>query len=185
MKLLWHSHGQNQTTDRHWPWAFSSWKLSLPGLYKLDLLILFLFVFCLFFLVVFLLLWWLATSKQLISNSENLENNSVVSIGIPPFLIQKGTCKHIFLRTGLRALPQVLPHEVSPVFLCRQGPAKPEVLMVQWPGKRSARRLQRNNSLSPNSPLFSTGTVFHILKIFKMHAHSSKEKNTCIFLSNA
>ncbi|XP_040402373.1 N-terminal EF-hand calcium-binding protein 1 isoform X3 [Anser cygnoides] len=39
----------------------------------------------------------------------------------------------------------------------RQGPTKPEVLSVQWPGKRSARRLQRNNSLSPNSPHFNTG----------------------------
>nr|XP_038029533.1 N-terminal EF-hand calcium-binding protein 1 [Anas platyrhynchos] len=38
-----------------------------------------------------------------------------------------------------------------------QGPTKPEVLSVQWPGKRSARRLQRNNSLSPNSPHFNTG----------------------------
>ncbi|XP_076188287.1 N-terminal EF-hand calcium-binding protein 1 isoform X1 [Aptenodytes patagonicus] len=39
----------------------------------------------------------------------------------------------------------------------RQDPTKPEVLSIQWPGKRSARRLQRNNSLLPNSPRFSTG----------------------------
>ncbi|XP_033929890.1 N-terminal EF-hand calcium-binding protein 1-like, partial [Melopsittacus undulatus] len=39
----------------------------------------------------------------------------------------------------------------------RQDPAKPEVLSIQWPGKHSSRRLQRNNSLSPNSPRFSTG----------------------------
>ncbi|XP_010120355.1 PREDICTED: N-terminal EF-hand calcium-binding protein 1, partial [Chlamydotis macqueenii] len=38
----------------------------------------------------------------------------------------------------------------------RQGPTKPEVLSIQWPGKRSARRLQRNNSLSASSPLFNT-----------------------------
>ncbi|KFQ20394.1 N-terminal EF-hand calcium-binding protein 1, partial [Mesitornis unicolor] len=42
----------------------------------------------------------------------------------------------------------------------RQDPAKPEVLSIQWPGKRSARRLQRNNSLSPNSPHFSTVTFY-------------------------
>ncbi|XP_055562135.1 N-terminal EF-hand calcium-binding protein 1 isoform X2 [Falco biarmicus] len=41
----------------------------------------------------------------------------------------------------------------------RQDPTKPEVLSIQWPGKRSARRLQRNNSLSPNSPHFSTGWI--------------------------
>ncbi|NXW32516.1 NECA1 protein, partial [Phaetusa simplex] len=38
----------------------------------------------------------------------------------------------------------------------RQGPTKPEVLSVQWPGKRSARRLQKN-SLLPISPHFNTG----------------------------
>ncbi|KFV72570.1 N-terminal EF-hand calcium-binding protein 1, partial [Dryobates pubescens] len=38
----------------------------------------------------------------------------------------------------------------------RQGPTKPEVLSVEWPRKRSARRLQRNNSLVPTSPQFST-----------------------------
>ncbi|XP_006636063.2 N-terminal EF-hand calcium-binding protein 1 isoform X1 [Lepisosteus oculatus] len=40
----------------------------------------------------------------------------------------------------------------------RQGPEKPEkpeVLSIQWSGKRSNRRLQRNNSLSPNNPLFN------------------------------
>uniref|UniRef100_A0AAX7VPF6 N-terminal EF-hand calcium binding protein 1 n=1 Tax=Astatotilapia calliptera TaxID=8154 RepID=A0AAX7VPF6_ASTCA len=37
----------------------------------------------------------------------------------------------------------------------KQGPVKPEVLSIQWSGRRSNRRLQRNNSLSPNNPLFS------------------------------
>ncbi|NXX44856.1 NECA1 protein, partial [Tricholaema leucomelas] len=41
----------------------------------------------------------------------------------------------------------------------RQGPTKPEVLSVQWPRKRSARRLQRNNSLLQTSPQFSTGWI--------------------------
>ncbi|XP_054023384.1 N-terminal EF-hand calcium-binding protein 1 isoform X2 [Dryobates pubescens] len=41
----------------------------------------------------------------------------------------------------------------------RQGPTKPEVLSVEWPRKRSARRLQRNNSLVPTSPQFSTGWI--------------------------
>ncbi|RXM99773.1 N-terminal EF-hand calcium-binding protein 1 [Acipenser ruthenus] len=34
-------------------------------------------------------------------------------------------------------------------------PVKPEVLSIQWSGKRSNRRLQRNNSLSPNNPHFN------------------------------
>lgn len=37
----------------------------------------------------------------------------------------------------------------------RQGPVKPEVLPIQWTGRRSNRRLQRNNSLSPNNPLLN------------------------------
>ncbi|NXA69750.1 NECA1 protein, partial [Mohoua ochrocephala] len=41
----------------------------------------------------------------------------------------------------------------------RKDPTKPEVLSVQWPGKRLARRLQRNNSLSSNNPHSSTGMV--------------------------
>ncbi|NXF19460.1 NECA1 protein, partial [Rhodinocichla rosea] len=41
----------------------------------------------------------------------------------------------------------------------RKDPTKPEVLSVQWPGKCSARRLQRNNSLSSNNPYSSTGWI--------------------------
>ncbi|KAM8967679.1 N-terminal EF-hand calcium-binding protein 1 isoform 2-T2 [Pelodytes ibericus] len=41
----------------------------------------------------------------------------------------------------------------------RQGPAKPEVLSIPWSGKRSNRRLQRNNSFSPNSPQFNLGLL--------------------------
>ncbi|NXU35174.1 NECA1 protein, partial [Drymodes brunneopygia] len=41
----------------------------------------------------------------------------------------------------------------------RKDPTKPEVLSVQWPGKRLARRLQRNNSLSLSNPHSSTGCI--------------------------
>uniref|UniRef100_A0A672J0D3 N-terminal EF-hand calcium binding protein 1 n=1 Tax=Salarias fasciatus TaxID=181472 RepID=A0A672J0D3_SALFA len=37
----------------------------------------------------------------------------------------------------------------------KQGPLKPEVLSIQWSGRRSNRRLQRNSSVSPNNPLLS------------------------------
>ncbi|XP_064410278.1 N-terminal EF-hand calcium-binding protein 1 [Latimeria chalumnae] len=40
----------------------------------------------------------------------------------------------------------------------RQSPAKPEVLSIQWSGKRSNRRFQRNNSLSPSNPHFNIVT---------------------------
>ncbi|XP_039593097.1 N-terminal EF-hand calcium-binding protein 1 isoform X1 [Polypterus senegalus] len=44
----------------------------------------------------------------------------------------------------------------------RQRPMKPEVLSIQWSGKRSNRRLQRNNSLSPNNPHFNiVGSGLH------------------------
>ncbi|XP_041892336.1 N-terminal EF-hand calcium-binding protein 1 isoform X1 [Corvus kubaryi] len=41
----------------------------------------------------------------------------------------------------------------------RKDPTKPEVFSIQWPGKRLARRLQRNNSLSSNYPHSSTGWI--------------------------
>ncbi|NXE63066.1 NECA1 protein, partial [Calcarius ornatus] len=41
----------------------------------------------------------------------------------------------------------------------RKDPTKPEVLSAQLPGKRSARRLQRNNSLSSNNTYSSTGWI--------------------------
>lgn len=41
----------------------------------------------------------------------------------------------------------------------RQGPTKPHVLSIPWSGKRSNRRLQRNNSFSPNSPQFNIGLL--------------------------
>ncbi|KFW05500.1 N-terminal EF-hand calcium-binding protein 1, partial [Eurypyga helias] len=47
----------------------------------------------------------------------------------------------------------------------RQEPTKPEVFSVQWPGKRSARRLQRSNSLLPNSSHFST-VIFYKCSLF-------------------
>ncbi|XP_024150461.1 N-terminal EF-hand calcium-binding protein 1 [Oryzias melastigma] len=37
----------------------------------------------------------------------------------------------------------------------KQGPVKPDILSIQLSGRRSNRRLQRNNSLSPNNPLLS------------------------------
>ncbi|XP_070798241.1 N-terminal EF-hand calcium-binding protein 1 [Pituophis catenifer annectens] len=39
----------------------------------------------------------------------------------------------------------------------QQVPKKPEVLKIQHPGRRSGRRLQRNNSFSPVSPLLNPG----------------------------
>ncbi|XP_070604131.1 N-terminal EF-hand calcium-binding protein 1 [Erythrolamprus reginae] len=39
----------------------------------------------------------------------------------------------------------------------QQVPKKPEVLKIQQPGRRSGRRLQRNNSFSPVSPLLNPG----------------------------
>uniref|UniRef100_A0ACB8FG65 N-terminal EF-hand calcium-binding protein 1 n=1 Tax=Sphaerodactylus townsendi TaxID=933632 RepID=A0ACB8FG65_9SAUR len=39
----------------------------------------------------------------------------------------------------------------------KQVATKPEVLTIQQPGRRSSRRLQRNNSFSPVSPLLNSG----------------------------
>ncbi|NWW83423.1 NECA1 protein, partial [Climacteris rufus] len=41
----------------------------------------------------------------------------------------------------------------------RKDPTKPEVVSIQWPGKHSAQRLQRNSSLLSNNPHSSTGWI--------------------------
>ncbi|KAF7246227.1 N-terminal EF-hand calcium-binding protein 1 [Varanus komodoensis] len=56
--------------------------------------------------------------------------------------------------------PHLSPHNSSLSRTApRQGPAKPEVLKIQQPGRRLSRRLQRNNSFSPSSPLFNSGNI--------------------------
>lgn len=61
---------------------------------------------------------------------------------------------------------------VSDYMCChfRQGPVKPDILSIQLSGRRSTRRLQRNNSLSPNNPLLSlvnSGGLAGLFSIFR------------------
>lgn len=52
------------------------------------------------------------------------------------------------------------------MFFLRQVPAKPEVLKILQPVRRSSRRLQKNNSFSPVSPLLNPGNIvkeYHFL----------------------
>lgn len=66
----------------------------------------------------------------------------------------------------------------------RQGPLKPEVLSIQWSGRRSNRRLQRNNSLSPNNPLLSLvnsgGVIFSCLNFLNSTSLDSVSMFQCI-----
>ncbi|NXD06610.1 NECA1 protein, partial [Nothocercus nigrocapillus] len=52
------------------------------------------------------------------------------------------------------------------------------LLSVQWPGKHSAPRLLRNNSLLPSSPHFNTGMVFHISGTLRTYVHTNIRKYT-------
>ncbi|CAG11156.1 unnamed protein product, partial [Tetraodon nigroviridis] len=69
--------------------------------------------------------------------------------------VKKGCCvfARVFMRTW--APPQRRSLDGAASVAWQQGPVKPDVLSIQRSGRRSNRRLQRNNSLSPNNPLLS------------------------------
>ncbi|KAL7829385.1 hypothetical protein AOLI_G00302700 [Acnodon oligacanthus] len=68
------------------------------------------------------------------------------------FLLKETTSQLQSLQSSLECAMETTAEQTRQE---RQGPVKPEVLSIQWSGRRSNRRLQRNNSLSPNNPLLS------------------------------
>uniref|UniRef100_A0A8C1BAJ6 N-terminal EF-hand calcium binding protein 1 n=1 Tax=Cyprinus carpio carpio TaxID=630221 RepID=A0A8C1BAJ6_CYPCA len=68
------------------------------------------------------------------------------------FLLRETTSQLQSLQSSLECAMETTAEQTRQE---RQGPVKPEVLPIQWSGRRSNRRLQRNNSLSPNSPLLN------------------------------
>ncbi|XP_073677408.1 N-terminal EF-hand calcium-binding protein 1 isoform X2 [Garra rufa] len=68
------------------------------------------------------------------------------------FLLKETTSQLQSLQSSLECAMETTAEQTRQE---RQGPVKPEVLPIQWSGRRSNRRLQRNNSLSPNNPLLN------------------------------
>lgn len=60
---------------------------------------------------------------------------------------------------------------------------KPDVLSIQWSGRRSNRRLQRNSSLSPNNPLLSlvNSGGFFLLPVLLRHLELLQETTHSVF----
>ncbi|RXN22266.1 N-terminal EF-hand calcium-binding 1 [Labeo rohita] len=68
------------------------------------------------------------------------------------FLLKETTSQLQSLQSSLECAMETTAEQTRQE---RQVPVKPEVLPIQWSGRRSNRRLQRNNSLSPNNPLLN------------------------------
>ncbi|XP_026989574.1 N-terminal EF-hand calcium-binding protein 1 [Tachysurus fulvidraco] len=68
------------------------------------------------------------------------------------FLLKETTSQLQSLQSSLECAMETTAEQTRQE---RQAPLKPEVLSIQWSGRRSNRRLQRNNSLSPNNPLLT------------------------------
>ncbi|GAA6088685.1 N-terminal EF-hand calcium-binding protein 1, partial [Tachysurus ichikawai] len=68
------------------------------------------------------------------------------------FLLKETTSQLQSLQSSLECAMETTAEQTRQE---RQTPLKPEVLSIQWSGRRSNRRLQRNNSLSPNNPLLT------------------------------
>ncbi|XP_067267683.1 N-terminal EF-hand calcium-binding protein 1 [Chanodichthys erythropterus] len=68
------------------------------------------------------------------------------------FLLKETTSQLQSLQSSLECAMETTAEQTRQE---RQGPVKPEVLPIHWSGRRSNRRLQRNNSLSPNNPLLN------------------------------
>ncbi|XP_063040835.1 N-terminal EF-hand calcium-binding protein 1 [Engraulis encrasicolus] len=68
------------------------------------------------------------------------------------FLLKETTSQLQSLQSSLECAMETTAEQTRQE---RQGPATPEGLSIQWSGRRSNRRLQRNNSLSPSNPLLT------------------------------
>ncbi|XP_051526831.1 N-terminal EF-hand calcium-binding protein 1-like isoform X1 [Myxocyprinus asiaticus] len=68
------------------------------------------------------------------------------------FLLKETTSQLQSLQSSLECAMETTAEQTRQE---RKGPVKPEVLSIQLSGRRSNRRLQRNNSLSPNNPLIN------------------------------
>ncbi|KAM3681230.1 LOW QUALITY PROTEIN: N-terminal EF-hand calcium-binding protein 1 [Ammospiza maritima maritima] len=96
--------------------------------------------------------------KAMDKTKEDYQEASILEQFVTGFLLKETLTQLQSLQSCLQCAVESAG-EKSPVFLCRKDPRKPEVLSVQWPGNCSARRLQRNNSLSSNNPYSSTGWI--------------------------
>ncbi|XP_063307336.1 N-terminal EF-hand calcium-binding protein 1 [Pelobates fuscus] len=98
----------------------------------------------------------LSILKAMDKTKKRYQNASKLEQFVTRFLLKETLNQLQSLQNSLECAMETTEEQTR---LERQGPAKPEVLSIPWSGKRSNRRLQRNNSFSPNSPQFNIGLL--------------------------
>ncbi|KFV81196.1 N-terminal EF-hand calcium-binding protein 1, partial [Struthio camelus australis] len=102
--------------------------------------------------------------KAMDKTKKDYQESSSLEQFVTRFLLKETLNQLQSLQTSLECAMEATEEQTRQE---RQGPTKPEVLSIKRPGKRSARRLQRNNSLSPNSPHFGTALYSSLFKFSK------------------
>ncbi|XP_031441980.1 N-terminal EF-hand calcium-binding protein 1 [Clupea harengus] len=90
--------------------------------------------------------------KAMDKTKKEYQNATHLEQFVTRFLLKETTSQLHSLQSSIECAMETTAEQTRQE---RQGPVKPEGLSIQWSGRRSNRRLQRNNSLSPNNPLLS------------------------------
>ncbi|KAI9539936.1 N-terminal EF-hand calcium-binding protein 1 [Dissostichus eleginoides] len=90
--------------------------------------------------------------KAMDKTKKDYQESSHLEQFVTRFLLKETTNQLHSLQSSLECAMETTAEQTRQE---KQGPLKPEVLSIQWSGRRSNRRLQRNSSLSPNNPLLS------------------------------
>ncbi|ETE65736.1 N-terminal EF-hand calcium-binding protein 1, partial [Ophiophagus hannah] len=97
-----------------------------------------------------------AILKAMDTTKKNYQEASTLEQFVTRFLLKETLNQLQSLHNSLECAMETTEEQTQQEQLV---PKKPEVLKIQHPGRRSGRRLQRNNSFSPVSPLLNPG--FH------------------------
>uniref|UniRef100_A0A8C6S5C9 N-terminal EF-hand calcium binding protein 1 n=1 Tax=Neogobius melanostomus TaxID=47308 RepID=A0A8C6S5C9_9GOBI len=90
--------------------------------------------------------------KAMDKTKKDYEESTHLEQFVTRFLLKETTNQLHSLQSSLECAMETTAEQTRQE---KQGPVKPEALSIQWSGRRSNRRLQRNSSLSPNNPLLS------------------------------
>ncbi|KAM9824747.1 N-terminal EF-hand calcium-binding protein 1 [Neosynchiropus ocellatus] len=90
--------------------------------------------------------------KAMDKTKKEYEESTHLEQFVTRFLLKETTNQLQSLQSSLECAMETTAEQTRQE---KQGPLKPEVLSIQWSGRRSNRRLQRNSSLSPNNPILS------------------------------
>ncbi|XP_026561660.1 N-terminal EF-hand calcium-binding protein 1 [Pseudonaja textilis] len=95
-----------------------------------------------------------AILKAMDATKKNYQEASTLEQFVTRFLLKETLNQLQSLHNSLECAMETTEEQTQQE---QQVPKKPEVLKIQHPGRRSGRRLKRNNSFSPLSPLLNPG----------------------------